>query len=109
MAGRIVEPSPLAGVGCLPDGYPVLSHIEMEILLFEKKLGHGSESRCLPGWIKSFGKCWTSWAGRRMTRQDVGNLLHTLVAARRRNWLMSREIERLKLELSQRQSGEKIV
>lgn len=80
----------------LADGYKCLAKGEKELLEREPKLGTGYESKCLPGYIISFGRHWESHSGRRLTREYVGSLLHTLVAARRRNWLMAREIKRLR-------------
>lgn len=78
--------------------YQFIDETEAATLKAQPQLGEGYESKCLPGWIESFGRWHREGWIKELSPGAVSNLLHTLIAARRRNWLMGREIERLQAE-----------
>lgn len=86
-----------------------LTVTEAKVLERQPTLGEGHESKCLPGWIVSLSRWWEASepvkAGKLLDRHLVGNLLHTLIAARRRNHLMSVEIARLKRRIEELTQG----
>lgn len=78
--------------------YQPLDETEAATLKAQPHLGEGYESECLPGWIESFGRWHREGEGKELNQGAVSSLAHTLIAARRRNWLMADEIRRLQAE-----------
>ncbi|MGC1273918.1 MAG: hypothetical protein WBC44_09440 [Planctomycetaceae bacterium] len=65
--------------------------VTQQVLDREPDLGAGDESRCLPGWIESFCRKWEAKEGMTLSHAAVGNLLHTMIAARRRTQRLVKE------------------
>lgn len=82
----------------LEDGYRCLVKCEKATLEAEQKLGAGYRSPCLDGWIKYLGDKFDDSVC--LHQIHVSSILHVLIAARRRNWLMRQEIENLKEQLN---------
>ena len=57
----------------------------------QPNLGEGDESKCLPAWLNTFCKKWEEGGEMTLSHNAVGNLLHTLIAARERARRLVRE------------------
>ena len=73
--------------------------VEIQLREAQPNLGDGYESRCLPDWIASLCKRWERGEGVQYDRNTMGNLLHTLVAAKVRNQKMAAEILALQAQV----------
>lgn len=62
-----------------------------KVLAREPDLGSGDASKCLPGWINTFCKKFEEHQGYQMSHAAVGNLCHTLIAAKLRAERLVRE------------------
>ena len=78
--------------------------LEQQIRQDQPTLGDGYESRCLPSWINSMCKRWERGEGVQYDRNTMGNLLHTLVAARVRNEKMAAELAAIRAEVERLQA-----
>lgn len=76
------------------------SEIVAQILEREPNLGGTDVSKCLPGWIKTFVQKFESREEYTLSHNAIGNLCHTLIAARIRAERLVRErdaaLERIK-------------
>lgn len=75
--------------------------VEIQIREAQPSLGDGYESRCLPDWIASLCKRWERGEGVQYDRNTMGNLLHTLIAAKIRNERMAAEIKAFRMALQE--------
>lgn len=66
----------------------------------EPTIGAGDVSKCLPGWIDTFSKCFAEGNGIALKHSATAALLHTLIAARERAKRLVQERSEAQLEAS---------
>jgi hypothetical protein len=70
------------------------------LLAAEPNIGAGDESKCLPGWIRSFCEWLEAGKGVTLSHNAVSALAHTLIAARERAARLVRERDELRRSTS---------
>ena len=72
-------------------GYEPVSCAERATLAGEPDIGMSDVSKCLPDWIRSLSVDFEAGSGCVLDHAHVNSLLHTLIAARRRQHRLIRE------------------